>query len=138
MSNYTIGEIENLISRCNKSNKTIIVNTLKQIIEEDDKLNIQLLNIEKINNNFFKKPEITNKDNIFCSICQENIQKKEHKIKLPDCNHIFHKKCLNKYSKHCLINFSCPNCKNDYKDNLEKIAYKIADKKNNVSNVQYL
>lgn len=130
MSNYTISEIENLIKRCNKSNKSIIVNTLKQIIEEDDKLNIKLLNIEKINNNFFKKPVIKCKNDIFCSICQENIKKNEHKIKLPNCDHIFHKKCLNKYSKHCLINFSCPNCKNDYKNNLEKIAYKISDSNN--------
>ena len=35
MSNYSIGEIENLINCCNKSNKKIIVNTIKQIIEED-------------------------------------------------------------------------------------------------------
>ena len=137
MSNYSIGEIENLINCCNKSNKKIIVNTIKQIIEEDDTINIKLLNIEKINNNFFKKPLINSSSNAFCSICQEDIKTKEHKIKLPDCDHIFHKKCLNKYSKHCLINFSCPNCKNDYKDNLEKIAVKMANTKN-VSNISYM
>jgi len=138
MSNYSIGEIENLINRCNKSNKKIIVNTIKQIIEEDDTINIKLLNIEKINNNFFKKPLGKNSKNIFCSICQEDVQSKEHKIKLPDCDHVFHKKCLNKYSKHCLINFSCPNCKNDYKTNLEKIALEMTDTSKNVSNISYV
>ena len=49
MSNYSIGEIENLINCCNKSNKKIIVNTIKQIIEEDDTINIKLLN----NSNYF-------------------------------------------------------------------------------------
>ena len=138
MSNYSIGEIENLIKRCNKSNKKIIVNTLKQIMEEDDTINIQLLNIEKINNNFFKKPLVKNTEHIFCSVCQEDIKSKEHKIKLPDCDHIFHKKCLNKYSKHCLINFSCPNCKNDYKNNLEKIAVKMANTSNNEYSIHYV
>ena len=133
MSNYSISEIEKLVNRCNKSNKKIIVNTIKQIIEEDDTINIKLLNIEKINNNFFKKPTITTSKNLFCSICQENIKSKEHKIKLSDCGHIFHKKCLNKYSKHCLINFSCPNCKCNYKKDIESVAIKLADTSSNIS-----
>ena len=126
MSNYSLGEIENLISRCNDDNKNIIVDTLRQIIKEDEKLNIKLLNIEKVNNNFFKKVEKKVK-NCFCSICQEDIKPKEHKVQLPNCSHIFHKKCLNKYSKTCLLNLVCPNCKKSYKNNLKDTAKKISD-----------
>jgi hypothetical protein len=133
MSNYSISDIENLIKRCNKSNKKIIISTIKEIIEEDDSLNVKLLNIENINNNFFKNLSIKNNKSSFCTICQDKIKSKEHKIKLPDCDHIFHKKCLNKYMKSCLINFSCPNCKNDYKMNLENIATKISSPSINTS-----
>ena len=49
-------EINNLIKRCNDNNKEIIVDTIKNIIEEDNQLNIKLMNIEKINV-FFNKIE---------------------------------------------------------------------------------
>lgn len=126
MSNYSIGEIGKLISRCNNDNKSIIVSTLRQIMKEDNKINIKLMNIEKINNEFFKK--VDTKDQCFCTICQEDIKSKEHKVQLPNCTHIFHKKCMNKYSKTCLLNFSCPNCKKDYKSNLKETAIKISKK----------
>lgn len=130
MSNYSMTEINNLIERCNDNNKEIIIDTLRNIIEEDNNLNIKLMNIEKINNVFFKKMKTekmkTEKcENKFCTICQCKIKSKEHKIKLDTCGHIFHKKCLNKYLKTCLINFSCPNCKKDYNSYLNKLAIKI-------------
>ena len=82
MSNYSISDIENLIKRCNKSNKKIIISTIKEIIEEDDSLNVKLLNIENINNNFFKNLSTKNNKSSFCTICQDKIKSKEHKIKL--------------------------------------------------------
>ena len=125
MSNYSMTEINNLIERCNDKNKDIIVSTLRNIIEEDNNLNIKLMNIEKINNMFFKKMKTHDCENKFCTICQNKIKSKEHKIKLNTCGHYFHKKCLNKYLKTCLTNFSCPNCKKDYNKYLNNIAVKI-------------
>ena len=55
MSNYSMTEIKKLIDRCNNNNKDVIVNTLKTIIEEDKKLNIKLVKMEKINNIFLRK-----------------------------------------------------------------------------------
>ena len=51
------------------------------------------------------------------TIIYEQLEKK--------CNHIFHKKCLNKYLKETLINFKCPNCKKDYSNNLNEIVKKL-------------
>jgi len=133
MSNYSMTEINNLIERCNDNNKDIIVNTLKNIIKEDNNLNIKLMSIEKINNLFFKKMKADNCEDKFCTLCQCEIKSKEHKIKLDTCGHYFHKKCLNKYLKTCLTKFSCPNCKNDYNNCLNNIAIKI-DRDNNTSN----
>ena len=127
MSNYTINDIENLVKRCNNSNKKIIINTIQNIIEEDNKLNIKLLNIQKINNIFFKIDKNYDEINKYCTICQKNIKSKEHKVKLSNCDHLFHKKCLNKYLKVCLTIFSCPNCKNNYKNKFESIAKNISN-----------
>ena len=133
MSNYSMTEINNLIERCNDKNKDIIVSTLRNIIEEDNNLNIKLMNIEKINNMFFKKMKTHDCENKFCTICQSKIKSKEHKIKLNTCGHYFHKKCLNKYLKTCLTNFSCPNCKKDYNKYLNNIAVKIDKNSENTS-----
>ena len=135
MSNYSMTEIKKLIDRCNDNNKDVIVNTLKTIIEEDNKLNIKLVKMEKINNIFFKKMKSDSCENKFCTICQETIKSKEHKIRLDTCGHYFHKKCLNKYLKTSLTNFSCPNCKNNFNQEIKNIAQKIDEKdfKSNIS-----
>ena len=135
MSNYSMTEINNLIAKCNETNKNVIVSTLKNIIKEDSKLNIKLVKMEKINNIFFKKMKSDSCDTKFCSICQENIKSKEHKIKLDVCGHYFHKKCLNKYLKNCLTKFSCPNCKNNFNQEIKNIVNKIDEKdvKSNIS-----
>ena len=41
-----------------------------------------------------------------CSICLEDIHKNEEKVLM--CNHKFHKKCINKWTK---INNICPLCR---------------------------
>ena len=134
MSNYSMTEIKKLIDRCNDNNKDVIVNTLKTIIEEDNKINIKLVKMEKINNIFFKKMKSDNCDNKFCTICRETIKSKEHKIRLDTCGHYFHKKCLNKYLKNSLTNFSCPNCKNNFNQEIKNIVQKI-DEKDIASNI---
>ena len=126
-------EINNLIKRCNDKNKDIIISTLKNIIKEDNNLNIKLMNINKINNIFFKKMGRSQCKNKFCTVCQNKINSKEHKIKLNTCGHFFHKKCLNKYLKFCKTKFSCPNCKKDYNNYLNNIAIKIDKDCENIS-----
>jgi predicted RNA-binding Zn-ribbon protein involved in translation (DUF1610 family) len=122
MSNYTLDEITKLVHKSNENNKSVIMDTIKQILIEDDSLNIKLLEMEKINKVFFKENDSIGNDSNVCTICFEEIQTREHKVKLKKCNHIFHKKCLNKYLKETLLNFKCPNCKKDYSKNLNNIV----------------
>jgi len=56
-------------------------------------------------------------DTIFqneCSICMDNYKYKQYKRILPDCNHTFHKKCIDSWFKK---KSSCPVCRKDFLDN---------------------
>ena len=117
-------DCENAIKKLLKSykegdNKNVIIKSINLIIKENNLENIKLIKMNNINNKFFfKDNKSDNKYNCnFCTICQENIKNREHKVHLK-CNHIFHKKCINKYMKINKINFCCPNCNKDYKDDL--------------------
>ena len=45
----------------------------------------------------------------FCSICLDNI---DNNLKQTQCNHYFHKECLNKWLNN---NNTCPNCREELK-----------------------
>lgn len=128
MSKYSLNDIKLLISKSNENNKSIILKIINEINEEDKNINIEFEKINNINKIFFKKDKTQNTKNKFCTICQNSIKSKEHKIKLSKCDHIFHKKCLNKYLKICLLDFKCPNCNCCYNNELTNI---IKKKKNN-------
>ena len=46
-----------------------------------------------------------------CPICLEKYKIGEYKRKLHFCNHIFHKKCIDKW---LINNINCPICRKDY------------------------
>ena len=71
------------------------------------------LKISKINCNDLN-PVLVKKEDIFtdlCSICLDDYKEGETIIKL-NCNHIYHKKCLEKW---LLKNKTCPYCKTEIK-----------------------
>ena len=119
--------IKNLLKICNKQNKSSIIKSINLIIKDNNMTNIKLININNVNNKFFKNNRsIRNNKNLFCTICQNTIDKGEHKVELNKCCHVFHRKCLNKYIKSTLVDFSCPNCKKSYKEDLLEISNNIA------------
>ncbi|VVU95090.1 Ring finger domain [seawater metagenome] len=72
------------------------------------------------NNNFIKnlgpykqikKDDELLKNDIKCSICCQNFKEGEYKRNLPLCNHVFHKKCIDKWLKN---KKECPICRCDY------------------------
>ena len=46
-----------------------------------------------------------------CPICCEELKTKSKLVKLPDCNHFFHKNCIKNWMK---VKALCPICKADY------------------------
>ena len=129
MHNLDVYKFIEKINKFKIDNKSLdIVKDLVLDLSEskENDLIIDIVNLENVNRNFFKKNKEENNNECndkFCSICQDNIKKGEHKSQLCDCKHTFHKKCLNKYLKIQKTNFECPVCRCSYK----KLLYKIAD-----------
>jgi len=129
MHNLDVYKFFEKINKLKIDNKSLSI--VKDLVldlskENNEELVIEIINLEKVNRNFFKKnKEEKSKvaQNKFCAICQENIKKGEHKTQLCDCKHTFHKKCLNRYLKVQKTNFECPVCRCSYK----KLFYKLAD-----------
>ena len=121
----------NYIENNSNNNSDIIEKTLiilKNKYNVDNSLIIKFKDLHNLNKKFFtkhSKKNIKYKKDLFCSLCQDNILSKHHKIYLDKCSHCFHKKCLNKYFKFIKMNFSCPLCKVSYKDSLCNIIKKI-------------
>ena len=69
----------------------------------------------------------------YCTICLDKINKCGKNITLNECNHIFHKKCLEKW---VIQNNSCPNCRTEV--NLIENSYKIKCSENIDKNIYCL
>lgn len=102
-----------------------LLHSFKNFIEK-----YELINLDRKNKSIFiiKKKSIYNQlknrlehykkikgnDNILdkeCPICLEKYKIGEYKRKLHFCNHIFHKKCIDKWF---INNIKCPICRTDY------------------------
>lgn len=46
-----------------------------------------------------------------CTVCIEEFEFKQKLVKLPNCGHFFHKKCIKSWMK---VKTICPLCKSDY------------------------
>ena len=71
-------------------------------------------NCNHINEILGKAIYIKNDDPILqtdCSICMDIYKYKQYKRVLPECKHIFHKKCIDNWFKK---NSSCPVCRKDF------------------------
>ena len=72
---------------------------------------------KEINNKLCKPIRIKENDNLIinkecCNICCEDYIIGQYKRTLPSCNHIFHKKCVDKWLK---TKSNCPVCRNELK-----------------------
>lgn len=80
----------------------------KSCFKNCKEINSQLCKFEKIKDN----DELL-KSNECCNICCANYTIGEYKRTIPNCKHVFHKKCIDKWLKK---NSTCPMCR----DNLIK------------------
>ena len=75
------------------------------------------INCKEINNKVCKPVRIKENDDLIinkecCNICCEDYIVGQYKRTLPACNHIFHKKCVDKWLK---SKSNCPICRNELK-----------------------
>lgn len=77
----------------------------------DEEIRNETMTLEQVNSipcQRFSELELENKCSESCSICQESYENEDNIIKL-ECNHIFHKECLENW----LLNYNCvcPICR---------------------------
>jgi hypothetical protein len=86
----------------------------KNVIKQKRNIHVSHLpKYKKITNNNIYECPITKKHlrcNI-CSICQNDFIKGEYIRELPICQHIYHKKCIDKWFSKDLKNMRCPICR---------------------------
>ncbi len=75
------------------------------------------INCKEINNKVCKPVRIKENDYLIinkecCNICCEDYIIGQYKRTLPSCNHVFHKKCVDKWLK---SKSNCPICRNELK-----------------------
>jgi hypothetical protein len=75
------------------------------------------INCKEINSKICKPVRIKENDDLIinkecCNICCEDYITGQYKRTLPNCNHIFHKKCVDKWLK---SKSNCPICRNELK-----------------------
>ena len=100
-----------MIERVRQSNGTNTIEYERR--QQLTRSQLSKLKISKINCNDLN-PVLVKKEDIFtdlCSICLDDYKEGETIIKL-NCNHIYHKKCLEKW---LLKNKTCPCCKTEIK-----------------------
>jgi hypothetical protein len=124
----TINAIQNFIN--NITNNNNILNIENNIIDDTiDKDNLEIcieityIENESMYNEYFKSckeindkisiPKKIKKDDPLlvegnCLICMENYKFGEFKRELPKCNHVYHKKCIDKWLKK---KATCPICR---------------------------
>ena len=115
--NY-INNIDNDYSSDSDSDDTISITSDDSILDYEFtyiNYNNRFNNYNEINNKLGKSIYIKKNDNHInqnCSICLDNLNYKQYKRILPNCNHYFHKKCIDKW---LLKNSNCPICRINYK-----------------------
>ena len=99
--------------------KYILSNIDIQAIDEikcitSDEVGMMCRNKLKLLGSTFKQKEETVD---ICKICDDDFKTREVIFSFNNCEHKFHKKCMNKYLKTCKTNI-CPCCKDKYLENV--------------------
>jgi hypothetical protein len=92
-----------LLNRKRKEIYQVDIDTIKEVVENCDEINYILGKSLKI-----KENDCLIKDCEKCIICFEQYKVNELKRIIPVCNHIFHKKCIDKWLK---SKSNCPICR---------------------------
>jgi hypothetical protein len=80
--------------------KDRIIKNLQETLEKQQAIILDYENHKKAREEYILS--------LCCSICLDNVNSFDDILSVTRCNHIFHKTCLNKWSKN---NNNCPNCR---------------------------
>lgn len=118
---HTVSIEEEFLNLINFMVNNSIFNTLITAISDNSEFSIILRKkVPKLNDlleHLGKYNKIKNNDKILgnkCSICFEEYKVGEYKRCLENCQHIYHKKCIDKWFKRNWQNMNCPLCRTNY------------------------
>jgi hypothetical protein len=109
--------IENIRNLTNITNIINNENNLNNIIFDIEITHLNNINQEafktckEINQKICKAIKIKSNDDLLktsCLICMEDYKENEYKRIIPNCNHVYHKKCIDKWLKKTA---TCPVCR---------------------------
>jgi hypothetical protein len=115
--------IETMFNKLNENNEFIsgdnenveyhIYYEIREEDEYEEEEKTSFTNCKEINSNLGKFEKIKDNDQLIlncecCNICCSTYNKGEYKRVIPSCQHVFHKKCVDKWLK---TNGSCPLCR---------------------------
>ena len=108
-----------LNSKNRESNNSVNNSVLypKNVIKQKRNIHVSHLpTYQKITDDMLHEGSITKKRShcSMCSVCQNNFIKGEYFRELPICEHIYHKKCIDKWFSKDLENMRCPMCRTSH------------------------
>lgn len=109
LNNTNIQNISNNDDYVQFNIEITIIDSSNNVIENEEK---KFKSYKEINEKLGKSFRIKQNEDILnetCFICIDNYKEKELKRILPNCNHCFHKKCIDKW---LLKKSNCPICRN--------------------------
>ena len=84
--------------------------SIKEISEDNTKITLQIIKCSK--NNLYHLPKYKKAEHTMqCMYCFYSIEPKQFYRKLPLCNHVFHKKCVDSVLQK---NMKCPFCNTNH------------------------
>jgi len=111
------GDLLILTARDNGEINIRILRTADSPTSSPVKLNLDKNKYDKM----IKDVEFNGKSDDSCVICQEDF-KKEDRLKITPCSHIFHPQCISKWLETECIRPTCPTCRHDCREDFSKAA----------------
>lgn len=97
-----------------------LVNFYKEHKSLIDTTPFNLIEFRKLKNNCWENFNSVNHKKSSCNVCYENLKPGDNLIRLPACQHTFHKKCLHSWT---LEKSFCPQCSSYIRFNLYMMLF---------------
>ena len=115
-----VDNIDNIDNSNNLINFSYEIVIESELIDDNNYKNNSRISCKYINDILGKPDKIYNNSKLICNvekciICMQNYKEREYFRLLPECNHGYHKRCIDKWLKK---NGTCPICRHYYFTNI--------------------